>query len=139
MPASVGVAAVNNAMVQAGCRLACAAVSFSNLKATSSAAWMSAAMPAGVCVAVHKLEAQLGCMASSSPPPPPLLCMQESGSPRLLALMVQAEALQAAEQGLQQAAQRQHAASQHQSGPAAEVKGGFLPALLTCMPHGVLV
>eukprot|EP00891_Asterochloris_glomerata_P003952 jgi/Astpho2/3952/Aster-x0610 len=46
--------------------------------------------------------------------------VEESGSPRLLALMVQAEALQAAEQGLQQAAQHQHAALQHQAEPAAE-------------------
>lgn len=77
-------------------------------------------------------------MAGSCPPPPQLLCMQESGSPRLLALMVQAEALQAAEQGLQQAAQHQHAALQHQAEPAAEVKEGRLPALLICMKHGVL-
>ena len=64
--------------------------------------------------------------------------MQESGSPRLLALMVQAEALQAAEEGLRQAAQRQTAALQHQAEPAAEVRGGFLPALLMRMQRDVL-
>ena len=68
-------------------------------------------------------------MAGSCPPPPQLLCMQESGSPRLLALMVQAEALQAAELGLQQAARRQCAALKHQSEPPAEVKGGLLASL----------